>query len=215
MDEQQVLAAVQQERLRLCAFLDQLGPDEWEAPSLCAGWRVREVVAHLTIPTRATVLGSLVGAVRARGNFHRMADQQARARAREFEPDELVTQLRESATSSRRMPGSSHMDPLVDVLVHGQDIAIPLERRFDGPLELVVASLDHVVTQPFTGAPARIAGLRLAATDVDWTHGSGPTVSGTAGDILLTVLGRSVALDGVTGDGVPELRDRLGASTQA
>src|SRR5829696_3067782 len=35
------------ERAELADFLQTLSPSQWEAPSLCADWRVRDVVAHV------------------------------------------------------------------------------------------------------------------------------------------------------------------------
>ncbi len=217
MDEQGILGAVKAERLRLCEFLVSLDEAEWSASSLCAGWAVRDVVAHLTIPTRATVFGVIVGAVKARGDFHRMADWQARDRASTYSPEELVAQLRETAGSPRRMPGSAPMDPLVDIVVHGQDIARALGRSLPVPGMLAVACLDYVVTAAFTGAPARVAGLRLIASDEDWSTGSGEDqVQGRAVDLLLAVLGRPAGLSGLTGSGRELLSSRFaGASARS
>ena len=214
MEQQEILAAVEAERLKLCTFLDGLEPADWSAPSECAGWTVREVVAHLTIPTRATVAGVIAGAIRARGDFHRMADRQARARAAAFQPPELIAQLRETAGSPRRMPGSAPMDPLADVLVHGQDIARPLGRSLTMPPHLAVAALGHVVGSGFTGAPRRIAHLRLVATDETWAHGPGPDeVRGPAADLLLVAYGRPSGLARLSGPGAGLLAPRLAPAT--
>lgn len=212
MDQKAIYAATTTERLRLCDLLAGLDDAQWGTPSLCAGWTVRDVVAHLTTPTRWTVAGLLSGAVRARGDFHRMADQQARDRAATYPPNVLVAQLRETAGSARRMPGSAPLDPLTDVLVHGQDIVRPLGLALPVPTELAAIALDHVLGAPFTGAPIRAGGLRLVATDVDWSAGSGEAeVRGPAGDLLLTVLGRSAGLTALTGQGLGCLADRLTA----
>ena len=40
------------EFLALAELLDTFPDAQWDTPSLCAGWRVREVVAHLTMPVR-------------------------------------------------------------------------------------------------------------------------------------------------------------------
>ena len=149
MDETEIASAVQRERLRLCDVLDVLRPEEWAALSLCAGWTVREVVAHLTVPTRATWPQVLVGAMRARGSFDRMATAWARQRTTRFTSAELVGQLRETAGSTHRMPGSGPMDPLVDVLVHGQDIARPLDRPLPMPVALAAEVLEYVAGNAF------------------------------------------------------------------
>lgn len=210
MDQKMILLAVEAERLRLCAFLEELGTTEWSVPSLCQGWTVRDVVAHLTIPTRATMSDVIIGAIRARGSFHRMTTRQARDRAARFTPDDLIAQLRETAGSARRMPGSGPMDPLVDVLVHGQDIARPLRRPLPMPVTLAVPALDHVVNTPFTGAPKRVADLRVVAPDANWATGTGTAeVRGPATDLLLAVLGRPDGLSTLSGSGLDLLTRRL------
>lgn len=171
MDERNTGAAVEAERLSLCELLDGLDDEQWRAPSLCAGWTVREVVAHLTTPTRTSLPAMVLGMARARGDFHRMADRDARRRSARSTPQELVAQLRETAGSPRRMPGSSPVDPLVDVLVHGQDVCRPLGLARPVPVEAARVALAHVSTSTFHGAPARFEGLRLVATDSAWTHG--------------------------------------------
>lgn len=212
MNEDEILAAVQDERLRLCALLDTLDEADWAVPSLCAGWTVREVVAHLTIPTRATWLGVAIGALKARGSFDRMAMNQAKARAARYSSTELIGQLRESARSSRRMPGSGPLDPLIDVLVHGQDIARPLDEVHSIPVPLAVAALDAAAGNAFFGGRTRFADLRIIATDADWTSGDGPEVRGPAADLLLAATGRAAGLEHLVGEGVADLRIRIDAA---
>lgn len=86
------------------------------------------------------------------------------------------------------------MDPLVDIIVHGQDIARPLERNWQTPTERVAAALDHVVASRFYGARKRLRGARLTATDTDWTYGDGPEeIHGSVTDLLLVATGRQAA----------------------
>ena len=119
-------AAVATERHHVADLVADLTDEQWATPSLCAAWTVRDVVAHLTVTTRMTVPRLLPAAVRARGDFDRMAVALAAGRAAAYSTAELVGQLRESAGSTRRMPGSTPMDPLMDLVIHRQDIARPL-----------------------------------------------------------------------------------------
>jgi uncharacterized protein (TIGR03083 family) len=211
MDRTAIAAAVRTERHDLCDFLADLDDAEWTTPSLCPAWTVREVVAHLTIPTRATVGFVARAAFRARGDFDRMNVDIARDRAARYPPAELVQQLRQSAESSRRMPGSGPMDPLMDLLVHGQDIARPLDRRRPVRPDVAVPVLTYVAGNRLLGAPERLRGLRLVADDVSWSAGEGPQVRGDAADLLLVAAGRPAGLAGVTGPGVGRLAERLGS----
>jgi uncharacterized protein (TIGR03083 family) len=211
MDQAGIAAAVRAERHDLCDRLEDLDDADWATPSLCSAWTVREVVAHLAVPTRATVGFVAKAALRARGDFDRMNVDIARDRAARYTPTELVQQVRESAESSRRMPGSGPMDPLMDLLVHGQDIARPLDRRHPVRPDVAVPVLTYVAENRLLGAPQRLRGLQLVADDVRWSAGEGALVRGNATDLLLVAAGRPAGLAGVTGPGVDRLAERLGS----
>lgn len=106
MDKRQIHAAIESERLSLADLLDDLEEPEWAVRSLCPDWTVHEVLAHLTIPTRTSLPGMVAGMLKARGDFHRMTSRSGHARAVAFTPAERTQQLRETAGSARRMPGS-------------------------------------------------------------------------------------------------------------
>lgn len=212
MDEDEALPATRIERLAVADLLDGLGPGEWERASLCAGWTVHDVAAHLTWVTRLSLRSAVVGLVRARGDLDRLIAGSAGERAARYAPEELVGQLRETAASPRRPPGTTVWDPLVDVLVHGQDVARPLGRELVMPQRPVLGALTHVWSTSAYGTPKRFAGLRFRATDADWSAGRGDhEVSGPAGDLLLLSTGRAAALGAVQGSGKGEARRRLDA----
>jgi len=204
--------AVSAERRHLADLVADLTDAQWATPSLCAAWTVRDVVAHLGVTTRITVPAVLRAAVRARGSFDRMELDLTARRAAAHTTAELVAQLRASADSTRRFPGSGPMDPLMDLVVHAQDVARPLGRTYTSPARVVTASLSHVVGSRFMGAPRRLKGLRLVSTDSSWTHGSGIPVHGPQLDLLLTAAGRADGLRALTGPGVQVLHERLGVA---
>ncbi|MFS8100906.1 maleylpyruvate isomerase family mycothiol-dependent enzyme [Lentzea alba] len=146
------------ERLSVADLLEDLTDDEWQRETLCTGWTMQEMAAHLTTSTRTGWRDVLVGAVRARFDWNRMEDQKARALAAEFTRSELIAQIRATAASSKRAPMAAPIDPLVDFLVHGQDIARPLGRVRSMPLEPAQAALEHVMRSPFWGARKRFPG---------------------------------------------------------
>jgi uncharacterized protein (TIGR03083 family) len=211
MEPGEIESAVRTERLNLCDDLDGLTDAQWVAQSLCSAWTVREVVAHLTVTTRATIPFVVRSAIKARGSFDRMTANVARDRAAQFTTTELVRQLRESAESSRRIVGSGPMDPLMDLLVHGQDIARPLGRPHGMRTDVALAALEYVAPNRFLGGPGRVGGLTLIATDAEWSTGEGPSVRGTAENLLLVSAGRSAALPHLTGPGLDALTARLAA----
>ncbi|MEU4411004.1 maleylpyruvate isomerase family mycothiol-dependent enzyme [Streptosporangium sp. NPDC023963] len=210
MDDEEIFSWTADERLGLAALLGELEDHEWAVASLCPGWTVHDVAAHMTLSTHTLFLDTLRGVIRTRGDINRVFADQARDRAARFGPAELVAQLRETAGSRRRGLGSRPLDTLVDVLVHGQDIARPLGRVREMPAERAVAGLGRVLGTGFYGAPRRLRGTRLVATDLDWAAGEGPDeVRGPAGDLLLLATGRAAGLAGLSGPGVERVAAAL------
>ncbi|MFE2871890.1 maleylpyruvate isomerase family mycothiol-dependent enzyme [Embleya sp. NPDC059259] len=209
MDRDRILAWVRAERLSLADLFDDLDEREWATPSLCEAWTMHELAAHVTTSTRTTLAGMIKGAIRARGDFERWGADEARELAARYTPAELVAQIRETAGSARRAPLAAPLDPLVDALVHGQDVARPLGRERAMPIEPALAALEHVLRSPFYGARKRFRGIRLVATDARWSAGPGPDeVRGPTGDLLLLATGRPAGLAALSGPG----RERVAAT---
>ena len=202
-----VESATTEERLALCSILERLKPEEWDVPSLCDGWAVRDVVGHLTLATHETLRDMVVGVIKARGSFDRMTRDTAISRAKQFEPAELIEQIRATAESTRRAPMSSPLDPLLDIIVHTQDITRPLGRPYASNHKSVELALDHAVNSRWYGGLKRFDEVTLEANDTAWTAGTGAQpVAGTVIDLLLMATGRAAGVDGLTGAGVTLLK---------
>jgi uncharacterized protein (TIGR03083 family) len=209
MDRDQVWHTIDRERLSLADLFDDLSPQEWETPSLCAGWRVRDVAAHLTL-SQMGLIPAVVAAARARGNFNRMVHDTAVRQAR-LPTTEYAPRLRAMAGSRKKAPGVSHLEPLIDVLVHGQDIAIPLGRPRPVPAGAAMAAADRVWPDLFPWRPARkLSGFRFAATDCPWSAGKGALVEGPIAALLLLLTGRTATLPQLSGPGAAVLDARAG-----
>ncbi|WP_328989695.1 maleylpyruvate isomerase family mycothiol-dependent enzyme [Kribbella sp. NBC_01245] len=209
-DDAQILAWTKAERLSLADFLEELREDEWQADSLCAGWTVRDVAAHMTMSTRTTWSVVLKTVFRARLSFDRMETILATERARRFTPAELIAQLRETAGSPHRTPGAGILDPLLDALVHGQDIARPLGRVRRMPIEPAIHAANHVIGSKFYGAHRRLRDTRLVATDCDWSAGTGTQdLRGPLADLILVATGRPAGLPTLTGTATSRLTTTL------
>src|SRR5215475_1047336 len=200
--------AVHRERLRLAAMLDECAPEEWEQASLVPDWRVREVVAHLVLGPQLSYGQMLVELAKTRGDFHRVTHEMARRKARQ-PIARLTAELRTAADSDRRIPFTTNRDPLAGILVHGQDIAIPLHRSLPmPPAEAAVAATGMWRSRLYSSRRS-FRGLRLAATDVTWVRGNGDLVSGPIEAVLMVLAGRTVALPRLSGPGVAVLTGRL------
>lgn len=209
MSRLDVRFAVHRERLRLAALLDELAPAEWEHASLCPGWRVRDVVGHLVLGPESTVGGMVVELARARGDFDRVIRETACRKGAE-RTSTLVGELRGAADSDHRRPFTSHLEPLIDILVHGQDIVIPLRRVLTMPVIEAAVAAARVWQMRLFAARKRMRGIRLVADDVPWARGDGMLVEGSIEPILLALTGRAARLDRLRGPGLDLLAERLG-----
>lgn len=206
MDEE-YWSAVRSLRLELADFLERLRDEEWEAPSLCAGWRVRDVAGHVCVVPRVTARRILAVAPRARFDVDRVNHLIGLEEGRR-DPEELVMLLRRHAGDRIRSgPLPDPRNLLFDLVVHGQDVARPLGRTLPVPAALAQQSLERVWAMgwPFR-ARTRLAAFTLRASDTGWAVGQGPEVNGSALALLLLATGRTATVAGeLEGPGVRAL----------
>lgn len=196
------------ERTDLAEYLATLTPEQWEEPSLCAGWRVRDVIAHAISYDDLTWPGVFKRAARAGfalGAINDLGVDEARARS----TGELLDRLRANLRPSGPVTVMGGVIVLVDALIHHQDVRRPLGQPRDIPPERLRAVLDLALKAPPIGASKRAAGLRVRATDLDWSRGEGPEVEGPAEALLMTLAGRSTAFAELAGEGTSTLAARL------
>jgi uncharacterized protein (TIGR03083 family) len=196
-------------RHSLAEYLEGLSPDDWSRPSLCAGWTVKDVAAHmLVIPTvpKGKVFRSFFGSG---FNLDKMNAKFVRQLTSTMSTVDIVAATRSSAGSRSMPPGLKLPGVLTELVVHSSDISEAVGTPLQLSTEHYVATLDHLKdVQPVFGSKQRIAGLTLIATDADWSTGSGPTVEGPVQHLLLAVAGRPFALERLSGDGLATLRSR-------
>lgn len=205
MDRDEIWRSTHHERAALADLLDGLSLEQWAHPSLCPGWTVRDVAAHVISSPQARLRDVVAAMVRARGNFNRAMRDEAR-RAAQRPVEQIVADYRRLAGSRRRPPGTTVVDPLLDVLVHTQDIALPLGLSHPMPPSAARVAADRVwrIGFPFR-ARSRLAGLHLRATDVEWDAGDGALVEGPIEALLLVLTGRPAGLARLHGDGVARI----------
>ncbi|WP_327271409.1 maleylpyruvate isomerase family mycothiol-dependent enzyme [Streptomyces sp. NBC_01224] len=203
-----IRAAIAAERRELAAMLDGLSAEEWDAPTLCVGWRVREAAAHMTMGFRYSLSKMAVELFRSRGNLHRMTDRYAHKDAAAHSTRELAAFLSDNADHPWRPPVGGIEAALGHDVIHGLDItvALGLDRRVpEARLRILLESVD-ARTLRFFGAD--LGGIALRADDLDWSFGTGTPVSGAAQDLLLLAYGRRLPPGHLRG----ELHDRFVAA---
>jgi uncharacterized protein (TIGR03083 family) len=200
MDDEQLRAAVAAERREQADLLATLSPDQWDEPTLCAGWRVREVVAHTTMPLRTSLGRTLLDLVRARGDVNRMSDRSARRDAGRMSAAELLAALRDNITHPWTPPGGGVHGALSHDLIHGLDITEGLGLDRSPPPERVAVVLSGMRPRNIAFFGTDLTGVELRATDTDWSHGTGRPVLGRAQDLLLAVCGRRLPAGRLQGD---------------
>jgi uncharacterized protein (TIGR03083 family) len=192
LDTDELWRIVDQQRETLADLLEGLRPEEWETRTRCGDWRVRDVAAHLTVAARFTYGQVVREMVRARGDWNRMIHDSA-VREAERPVAEIVANLRSTIGSRRLAPTTSPREPLLDLLVHGQDIALALGRSREMPPAAARDSADRVWTMRFPPRPWPLPKARLVATDIAWTRGEGEEISGPISALLLLLTGRTEA----------------------
>jgi uncharacterized protein (TIGR03083 family) len=211
MDREESWAMITEQRLGVARLLEGLSDAEWEQPSLCAGWRIRDVAAHIAMAPQIPGLGSMIAdGIRARGSFHRLNHDVAVRHAARSTRD-IVAELRRYADSRRLPVMTNYRNIGFDVLVHTQDIAIPLGRDYPMPSDAARVGAERVWTMgwPFW-ARRRLRGLRLVATDVDWSAGAGTELRGPIAMLLLLLTARTTtALPQLSGPGLRTITERF------
>ncbi|WP_338757560.1 maleylpyruvate isomerase family mycothiol-dependent enzyme [Nocardia vulneris] len=197
-------AMLTQEYRDVADLLRTLTPQEWETETLCAGWRVRDVVAHVLYEATPP-LRYVFEIVRSGGSMDRLNELYIRRGATKTTGELLAAfeSIHGQGLGARVAP----RNVLADLMIHHQDIRRPLARPRTVPADRLLTLLRH--PDPFLRPGPRMRGLRFAATDVDWEHGTGPAVTGPGEAIFMAIAGRAVALADLHGPGVDTLRARL------
>ena len=189
---------LRQARLPFIELLASLGPPEWDTPSLCGGWTVRHVAAHVAWASVDPPLAMVTGLLRARLDVNRLNDENAQRWARRG-PTAALEQLRANAASGATPFGVPWPAAVADSVVHDLDVRRPLRRprHIDESLFRLTADFLLVARWPLSillgGDPRRrVSGVRLVATGTMWTHGAGPELHASPESLLLLLAGRTV-----------------------
>ncbi|MFI0410204.1 maleylpyruvate isomerase family mycothiol-dependent enzyme [Actinomadura sp. 3N508] len=213
LDPDETWQVIDAQRRSLADLLDNLSDDQWRHPSLCAGWTVRDVAAHLTLQQMGP--GAAIAMLaRWRGSLDRTIQHAACRRAAALTNEQLIARIRGTVGSRRHNVGVTYLETLTDILVHGQDIAVPLGLRHDVPSHAAAVAAGRLLTMRWPRplpSTRKVAGFRLVATDTPWTAGRGPEVQAPMLALLLVCAGRREAAPDLSGPGAEALAANLTA----
>jgi uncharacterized protein (TIGR03083 family) len=195
------------ERSALADTWETLTPEQWDAPSWCENWSVKEVAGHVLAAAEQTPANFFKEFAAAGLKFNVFAERGAQRYAA-LEPLALVSRLRARTSTRNHPPGPSNA-MLGEIIVHGDDMRRPLGLTHHSPMPALILVADAwKKSNLLIGSKTRVRGLRLAATDATWTHGEGPEVRGPLQALILAMTGRSQTLSDLSGEGVATLTSR-------
>ena len=202
-----LMPMIHAERHALADYLDDLTPEQWTNRTWCDAWNVQELVGHLTAAASITAPHVFAGFIRTGFSFNKFVDGDLRTYAA-GSPSDVRARFEAVLDSNRKPPGPAYV-ALGEVMVHGEDIRRPNGAKGDHPPEhlTTLAELYKKTGAPLRGKK-RVEGLRLEATDVDWSTGAGPEVRGPCMSLILAMVGRGEALADCEGPGVETLSAR-------
>lgn len=207
MDKTDIWPVIQAEREALATDLQALGADQWATTSLCSQWTVRDVTAHMTATAKITPAGFFAKLAMSGFSFGRLQDKDIAAQ-KGATPADTLARFEAVRTSENHPPGPADT-MLGETIVHAEDIRRPLGIRHDYPGGALVRVADfYKGSNLLIGSKKRIDGLTLRATDAEWSHGTGPEVSGPLLSLVMAMTGRKAAIGDLTGDGVTTLQAR-------
>lgn len=199
------------ERRDFAELLDGLSIDQWERPTLCERWRVRDVVAHVLSYDELDARGVVHRLIRGRFLLDRVNAVGVNDYAGRT-PRELTDLMHACIRPRGLTAGFGGRIALLDGMIHQQDIRRPLDLDRSIPADRLRAALDFARIAPPVRGVVRSRGLRLIATDLDWVHGSGAEVRGRGEALLMALAARPSALMDLDGPGVARLARQIGAT---
>ncbi len=193
------------ERRALADDLAAIKETDWTKPSLCDGWTVRDVLAHMASTPTTTPFNFLPKLAASGFSLDKMSEKEIAKRR----DTDVLAEFRSSASSRKSPPGPKDTW-LGEVIVHGEDIRRPLNISHSYPGEALAAvAAFYSKSNLVIGGRKRVAGLKLSATDTGWSGGQGAEVSGPMLDLVLAIAGRKAALAGLSGPGLKTLESRM------
>jgi uncharacterized protein (TIGR03083 family) len=196
-------------RAAMADTIENLTPVQWGTGSLCGGWTVSQLAAHILAGAEQTGGHFAWGMLTTGFRFNALMERDLNDRA-ELSPAQIADRLRQRTTTTNHPPAPV-LAMLGEIVVHGEDLRRPLGLdSWAAEDDAHNACLDMYVKATFpVGGKKRIEGLRLVTTDTGWSYGTGPQVCGPAISLMLAMTGRAAGATDLAGDGAQTMRSRL------
>lgn len=205
---------IKRSRQVLFIYLSSLNEEQWNKASLSEDWLVRDVVAHLILLHHYTIKNSWFDFLLSKFKVNIFLNKTAKKLGKKSK-QELLDLFEPIINEQKKTNSISVLNVLADVLLHEQDIRIPLNQPKAMPIDSLTLIFSHWEPTHFnfgekiTKISDRVKGLEFYAEDLGIRKGEGPMVSGKAQDILLSIAGRKIGIDNLRGDGAAILKNRL------
>jgi uncharacterized protein (TIGR03083 family) len=203
MDKATIWQHIHEERRSLAATLAGLDDEQWEQPSLCEGWTVKEVAAHVIAHPQIgwAQMPGMVARNLGHG-YNATIFREVKRLGERSTRESILADFQTYDSSTRKVPTTTPVEPLIDALVHHQDILRPLGLRHEMAPEAAAVAADRSRRLAFlSGSRAVVKGTRMVATDIDWSRGRGPTLTGPVQELLMVCMGRGRVAEGLSGEG--------------
>src|SRR2546427_5932441 len=118
MDREAVWRAIDDQRRHLVDLLESLSDQDWQHPSLCEGWTVRQVAAHVALQNTTWATGPrlVLDVIRSggiNGAIHAVACRHAL-----LPTEQIIAEIRDRIGVWRPLPSVTYRDSAVDYLAH-------------------------------------------------------------------------------------------------
>lgn len=203
MDRDRIWQHIHAERSALAATLAELTPEEWEHDSLCTGWTVKDVAAHVISTPKLGAGEVLAMSARNLGRgYNAMIFREVKRLSATHTPESILADYETYAGSRHRVFLTTSTEPLVDALVHHQDIIRPLGRHHGMAPEAAAVAADRCrLLAGLMGSRGLLRRVRMVATDHDWSRGRGPRLEAPMQELLMLCAGRPADTALLAGEG--------------
>lgn len=196
-------------------LLEELSDEDFDTPSLCEGWAVRDVLGHVSMGHTVSTSSMLLLLAKHGFNMPKASRIESATQFAGKSGDDIRRFWSDVMVAQHPRKGFAKVVParagFMDLIVHNQDIRRPTGRNRVIPSERMVRALElsHTEGGPGFNPKKNVAGLRLVASDIGWSAGDGPSIEGPGEAVVMAAAGRPAALADLEGDGVEVLRGRI------